>query len=177
MVLSGDYTKSSHHNGAEVLTRECQSQRRDVNGLPLDSRFICGSFCNYETHSQPAATFNAGFATFPLAATSRHRSGYARELGLWPTPSSSCPTRSHDFDHLLSELRERLQHRRDLSPANTGTGNETSDKDFSQELRLGAKIGEIANLTVGRYLDEKAVYYTLRNPLRLLPLQFIDTIR
>src|SRR6185437_10122394 len=111
-------------NGAQVLlyANNPNPNVATVNGLPFDSRFICGKFCNYDTTGQPAAPVNAGFGNDDL-----------------------------------------------------------TDKSFSQELRVGAKLGNIANVTVGGYYsDEKAVYYTLQD-LRYapIPLQFIgnDPIR
>ncbi len=179
VVLSGDYTKSKHHNGAEVLiyANNPNPNVATSNGIPLDSRFICGPFCNYETHSQPAALFNAGFATFPLAATSGID---VDTLDSWGV-AANAKFKLTDAIQLTSitsyrRFENAFSTDGDLSPANTGTGNnDLTDKNFSQELRLGAKIGDIANLTIGGYYsDEKAVYYTLQD-IRYapIPLQFI----
>jgi len=45
-----------------------------VNGLPFDSRFLCGKWCNYTTLGSEAASWVAGaippLQGFPVAATS-----------------------------------------------------------------------------------------------------------
>jgi len=184
IVISGDYTKSSHHNGAQVLlyANNPNPNVATVNGLPFDSRFICGKFCNYDTTGQPAALFNAGFAMIPLQATS------GSELDTFNSWGGSVNAKFKLSDAIqLTSITAYRQFENvfssdDLTPANTGFGNDDlTDKSFSQELRVGAKLGNIANVTVGGYYsDEKAVYYTLQD-LRYapIPLQFIgnDPIR
>ena len=53
----------------------------------------------------------------------------------------------------------------DLSPANVGFGISQLDSWFvSQELRLNARLGDLADLTVGGFIsDEKTTYYTLQD--------------
>ena len=180
VVISGDYSQSSHHNGAQVLLYGDNSSPNVAteNGLPLDSRFICGPFCNYDTTGQPAGTFAlAPGVDVPLEATSGSELDKLKSWG----GSAHAVFKFSDSIQLTSitayrEFENVFSADGDLSPANTGFGNDDlTDKNFSQELRLGAKLGDIANLTIGGYYsDEKAVYYTLQD-LRYapIPLQFI----
>ena len=176
VVLSADYTKSSHHNAGQVLLygNNTNPNVATSNGLPLDSRFISGPFCNYETTEQPAALFSG---IFPLDATSGSELDKFKSWG----GSAHATFKFSDAIQLTSitsyrRFQNSFTDDGDLSPANTGYGiNDLTDKAFSQELRLGAKLGDIANLTVGGYYsDETAVYYTLQD-LRYapIPLQFI----
>jgi iron complex outermembrane receptor protein len=81
VVLSGDYTKSSHHNGAEVLiyADNANPNVATSNGLPLDSRRQRSTRASQPSRWRPP----------------RAPSWIRSRAGAWrPMPSSSCPTRS-----------------------------------------------------------------------------------
>jgi iron complex outermembrane receptor protein len=174
-----------------------------VNGLPLDSRFICGKWCNYTTTGSPAGTFTGPLAPpggFPMPATAGSEladlEGYGFSLNVdggftdWLKLNSISAYRGWEQTFSIDG---------DLSPARTQFGNNDLTHWFwSQELRLNAEITKQLNSTVGAYYsDEKTTYYTLQDiryvaadipPLNspppfgltpLFPLQFIgnDPVR
>lgn len=199
LMISGDYIRDSRNNSAEVLLYASNTNPnvRTSNGLPLDSRFICGRFCNYATTGSTAAAFVAGAIPplngLPLAA---NRSGGKTDYEGWGV-SANADIGLSDSVQLQSITAYRafntgFSSDGDLSPANTGFGISQLDSWFvSQELRLNAKLADSADLTVGGYIsDEKTTYYTLQDiryvavptpggPLPLFPLQFIgdDPVR
>lgn len=199
VMISADYTKDRHNNGAEVLLfgSNTNPNVRTANGLPFDSRFICGKFCNYTTLGQTAASWVAGaippLQGFPVAATRGQQSSDYEgwgvsgniELGLSDSLQLTSISAYREWDSSFSIDG-------DLSPANVGFGNnDLSHWFWSQELRLNAKISDQFNITLGGYYsDEKTTYYTLQDiryvavstpggPLPLFPLQFIgnDPVR
>lgn len=195
VIISGDYTHSSHHNSAQVLlyANNTNPNVTTINGLPYDSRFICGRRCNYDTTGQNAASFVAGLIPplngLPMLATSGSEDSVLDSWGVAGTVSYNF-TDAVRLTSITSyrEFENKFSVDGDLSPANVGFGNnDVTDWTFSQELRLNAAIGDLANVTVGGYYsDEKAVYYTLQDiryvaagPLPIFPLQFIgnDPIR
>ncbi|MEO7384732.1 MAG: TonB-dependent receptor, partial [Novosphingobium sp.] len=195
VTVSGDYTKDQHHNAAQVLlyANNTNPNVTTANGLPYDSRFICGPLCNYDTTGQNAARFVAGLIPplngMPMLATSGSELSIFKGWGV-----------SGKIDYKLAEkvkLTSITSYRDwensfsvdgDLSPANVGFGNnDVTDWFFSEELRLNAQLSDQINATIGGFIsDEKAVYYTLQDiryvaagPLPIFPLQFIgnDPIR
>lgn len=199
IMVSGDYIRDSRNNSAEVLVYADNANPNVVtsNGTPFDSRFICGRFCNYATTGSTAANFVAGAIPplngLPLAANSSNgRTDYEG----WGAAANADFALSDDVQ-LQSITAYRafdtsFSNDADLSPANVGFGISQLDSwFFSQELRLNAKLGSFADLTLGGYIsDEKTTYYTLQDiryvavalptgPLPLFPLQFIgnDPVR
>jgi iron complex outermembrane recepter protein len=200
VMISGDYTKDKHNNGAEVLLfgSNANPNVQTVNGLPFDSRFICGKWCNYTSLGQEAGAFTAGLIPplqgFPMAGTRGSQiSNYQGwgltanvDIGLSDTINLSSISAYREWDQQYSIDS-------DLSPARVGFGNnELTHWFWSQELRLNAKLGDKANITVGGYIsDEKTKYYTLQDIryvaanipnvglLPIFPLQFIgdDPVR
>jgi iron complex outermembrane recepter protein len=199
IMLSTDYSHDSHHNGAEVLLygNNPNPNVATVNGLPLDSRFICGKWCNYTTTGSPAGAFVAGAIPplngFPLPATAGSELSNLEGYGFALNVDGSLTDRLK----LTSITAYRSWEQTfsidgDLSPARTQFGNNDLTHWFwSQELRLNAEITKQINSTLGAYYsDEKTTYYTLQDiryvavptpggPLPLFPLQFIgnDPVR
>jgi len=205
IMLSTDYSHDSHNNGAEVLlyANNLNPNVQTVNGLPLDSRFICGKWCNYTTTGSPAGTFTGPLTPpggFPMAGTAGSQlsslEGYGFALNVdggltdWLKLNSITAYRAWEQTFSIDG---------DLSPARDQFGNNDLTHWFwSQELRLNAEITKHINSTVGAYYsDEKTTYYTLQDiryvaanipPLNLpppfaltplFPLQFIgnDPVR
>lgn len=199
VMVSGDYIRDSRFNSAEVLLygENSNPNVQTSNGVPYDSRFICGTFCNYATTGSTAGAFVAGaippLQGLPLPAV--NSDGRTEYTG-WGVAANADFKLSDDIQ-LQSITAYRafdtsFSSDTDLSPANVGFGISELDSWFvSQELRLNAKLGTIADLTVGGYIsDEKTTYYTLQDiryvaialptgPLPLFPLQFIgnDPVR
>src|SRR5205085_784595 len=68
-LLSADYIRDRHNNGAEILLygNNPNPNAATVNGLPFDSRFLCGRWCNYTTVGAEAGTFAGGAVFLPPA--------------------------------------------------------------------------------------------------------------
>lgn len=195
VMLSGDYISDKHHNGAEVLlyANNTNPNVQTTNGMPFDSRFICGRFCNYTTTGQEAGSFVAGAIPplngLPLAETRGSELSTYEGWGV----SGNVEYGFTDAIRLTSitayrEWESTFSIDGDLSPARTQFGNnELTHWFFSQEVRLNAEINDMISSTVGGYYsDEKTTYYTLQDiryvaagPLPLFPLQFIanDPVR
>jgi iron complex outermembrane receptor protein len=194
MMWSIDYVRDRHTNGAEVLL---YANNPNVNvvaptttgpGLPLDSRFICGQWCNYGVMGQAAGTFASIIPPvngMPVAATSgspiSNYQGWGTSLnidvGLTDKVKLTSITAWRKWD---SEFTVDT----DLAPTQVGIGvNALNSWFWSQELRLNAAFTDHLSGTVGGYYsDEQTTYYSLQdiryvaiNPeLPLFPLQFIQ---
>jgi iron complex outermembrane receptor protein len=199
VMVSADYISDKHHNGAEVLLSGSNTNPNVAtpNGIPLDSRFICGQFCNYAATGHPAASWVAGaipaLAGFPVAATTGSELSTYEGWGV----SGNIDFKVTDDIKLtsISAYREWISTFTvdgDLAPTSSQLSNNQLDHWFvSQELRLNARLSSNLDLTVGGYYsDEKTTYYTLQDiryvavatpggPLPLFPLQFIgnDPVR
>jgi iron complex outermembrane recepter protein len=170
--ISGDYNKDSRNSGAEVLLygSNANPNTPTVNGIPFDSRFICGKFCNYTTFAQEADTFKAGFLPFldglPVGAVKGQQKN---EYDGWGV-SGNIDFNVSDKIKLQSITAYRAWNNTftidgDLSPARTQLGNNGLTHWFwSQEFRVNAEISDQLQATVGAYYsDEKTTYYTLQD--------------
>jgi iron complex outermembrane receptor protein len=170
--ISGDYNKDSRNSAPEVLlyASNANPNTQTVNGLPLDSRFICGSFCNYTTFSQAGGPFVAGLIPplngLPLATVNGQQKNEYEGWGV----SGNIDFALTDHIKLQSITAYRTWENSftidgDLSPARTQIGNNDLTHWFwSQEFRINAKISDQLQATLGGYYsDEKTTYYTLQD--------------
>src|SRR5690606_6649874 len=71
--IIGDYSTSDNNNAAGILVfgdMASPNIRGNADAVPLDSRFICGRYCNYASYYSPADTFNgSGLTDYPLVET------------------------------------------------------------------------------------------------------------
>jgi len=171
-LLSADYIHDAHNNGAEVLLygNNDNPNTNTPNGLPLDSRFICGKWCNYTTLGNAAGNFVAGLIPplngLPMAATSGQQLNifdaydFALNLnfGFSDAVKLTSITGYHNWTNSFSIDG-------DLSPAQTQFGNNILDHWFwSEELRLNVDFAKNVRGTLGAYYsDEKTTYYTLQD--------------
>ena len=171
-LLSADYIHDAHNNGAEVLLygQNANPNVNTPNGLPFDSRFLCGKWCNYTTLGNGAGSYTAGLIPplqgFPLPATSGQQLNvfdaydFALNLniGITDAVKLNSITGYHNWNNSFSIDG-------DLSPAQTQFGNNILDHWFwSQELRLNVDFSKSVRGTVGGYYsDEKTTYYTLQD--------------
>jgi len=171
-LFSADYIHDAHNNGAEVLLygNNINPNVDTPNGLPFDSRFQCGKWCNYTTLGNAAGTFKAGLLPFfggiPFAATSGQQlnvfDGYDFALnlniGITDAVKLSSITGYHNWTNSFSIDQ-------DLSPAQIQFGNNILDHWFwSEELRLNIDFSKAVRATLGGYYsDEKTTYYTLQD--------------
>ena len=188
ITVSGDYTHDEHTIAGEVLL-EAGLASPNINpapGVPYDRRFVCGRFCNYMTTGQPAGVWVPpipvdpfGAAGTPLAQTSGSDRSVYDGWGF----AGNIHYQLNDMLALDSitgyrEFQAKFDSDDDLSPANIGFGqNDLSNWNFSQELRLGAKIGDAINLTVGGYYFKQSTTYDSYQDIRYVPvypLQFVQ---
>ena len=171
ITLSGDYMRSSHHDGAQVLLYANNNNPNvALNGVPYDSRFICGRLCNYDTFNTPAAPFQAGLVPplqgFPFQAvqgtdlTTLTNWGVSGNIKYNITDNVKLTSISsyRAFENVFSSNNA-------VAPSPVGFGNDDlTDWAWSQELRVNAELAKNINATLGGYIsDEKAVYYTLQD--------------
>jgi iron complex outermembrane receptor protein len=171
-LFSADYIHDAHNNGAEILVygNNANPNAATPNGLPLDSRFLCGKWCNYTTLGNAAGSFQAGLIPplngLPMPATSGQQLNtfdaydfsLNLDIGITDGVKLNSITGYHNWTNQFSIDG-------DLSPAQTQFGNNTLDHWFwSQELRLNVDFGKSVHGTLGGYYsDEKTTYYTLQD--------------
>jgi iron complex outermembrane receptor protein len=177
-VLSADYIHDTANNAAEVLVYGSNNFNPNVfapGGLPLDSRFMCGKWCNYATLGQTAAPYYGGLIPpilppgtngYPMAATSGPQQNTLNSydfalninIGISDAVRLVSITGYHNFDNVYAADG-------DLSPAQTQYGsNDVYGWFWSQELRLNMDFGKSVHATVGGYYsDEKSQYYSLQD--------------
>lgn len=182
LMISADYIHDDRTVPGEIL-RSATPPPNSLNimpipGVPYDSRFLCGRFCNYGAWAQPAATWLGPAAPgFPLVATANNdRSLYEA----WSVAGNMVIGLSDSLNLTsITAYREwttEFNADDDLSPANIGFGQNRLDNwFFSQELRLNGEIGDTLEFTLGGfYSDERTTYFTYQD-IRYapIPLQFI----
>ena len=185
-MISADYVNDSRTQPPEVLL---YANLNNVNtnpapGIPYDSRFICGRFCNYAVNGHPGGVWGGPVAPgFPLVATTGENRTTYEAYGV----AANVDVSLSDAVKLTSitayrSWKSSFNTDDDLSPANIGFGqNKLNHWFWSQELRLNAKLADFADLTVGGfYSDEKTTYFTYQDiRYAVIPLQFIgnDPVR
>ncbi len=167
--LAADYTDDDHSNPAEVLT------------VSRNANFLCGKYCTYASYTNPAV--GTALGTNPSQAarqvnTDNHqvfRGGGVSLNAVFGLTDSLKLTSITAYRQYLSTFGTDD----DFTPTLTGGAggnNKLNHNFFSQELRLNAKLGELAELTVGGYYSkQKTTYYTLQDIRYIIPgtaLQF-----
>jgi len=187
-TLIGDFTDDDRTGAGQVLN----ATRRNANpniltpgGLPLDDRFICGKFCNFQVDGSayggafvpviPGDPFGAG-GTIMQETSGSNRTKY-RGWGVsgqanWDIAEQlqlTSITGYREFDTYFAADG-------DISPARTGYGiNNLSNWSFSQELRLNIEATDTLFFTLGGYYFEQSSVYDSTQDLRYVapyPLQF-----
>ena len=161
--LIGDYTHEDHTVAGSVLTYANYTGTGDIDpfgtGGTVDSRFLCGKYCNY-------ATFYSGADGTRAAQIANGRTKFEG----WGT-SGTIDYKLNDTMSIKSVTAYRQYHSLftnddDLTPLahSFGSGN-LKFHQFSEELRLnGSFADEMFEYTVGGYyLDEKSVYATFQD--------------
>jgi len=187
-TLIGDFTDDSHTGSGQVIVATQTNNNPNVRtpgGLPVDDRFICGPFCNFQVDGQPYGgpfvptipgdPTGAG-GTILQATEGSNRTSY-RGWGV----SGQGNLDLNDRMQLTSitgyrEFNSQFDNDGDLSPARTGFGiNDLENWSFSQELRLNIEATDTLFLTLGGYYFEQASVYDSIQDLRYVapyPLQF-----
>ncbi|MBL8552492.1 MAG: TonB-dependent receptor [Hyphomonadaceae bacterium] len=180
LTLSADYTRDKRTAPGEVLLAANfnNPETNPAPGVPFDSRFICGEFCNFAAFAQAGGAWQGfPFTGYPLnatAATDEHvfeGGGASAHLIVDITDTLTLTSISayRDYESTFSADD-------DLSPANLGFGQNRLDHTFwSQEIRLNGEVGDRIDYTLGGYYsDQKTTYFTYQD-IRYagIPLQFI----
>ena len=180
-TLIGDYTDDDRTGAGQVLNSTWRKSSPNVlspGGLPIDDRFICGPFCNFQVDGSAAGVFTfPNTSTLPLAAvTGSNRTTY-RGWGV----SGQANWNLTDRLQLTSitgyrEFDTYFAADGDISPGRAGYGiNDLSNWSFSQELRLNIEATDTVFLTLGGYYFEQSSVYDSTQDLRYIPpypLQF-----
>ena len=180
--LTGDYVHDEHTIAGDVLLSVPTNNNPNTNpapGVPYDSRFICGPYCNFASTGQPAALFNdflgvniPGAANAPLVQTQgSNQSVYdgwgvslRGEFNLTDNLTLTSISGYRKFEALFDGDD-------DVSPANLGYGqNDLTNWSFSQELRLGAKLGETLFATLGGFYFKQDSTYDSFQDIRYIPV-------
>ena len=189
--LTGEYIHDKHSAAGEVLaaTSPISGPNTNINGVPYDNRFICGKFCNFSSYSSPAINF-VGIEVAP---------------GVRLTPPGGQPilatqnnnTSTYDGYNLAANVHVDLSDTfaidnilayqnwdttfgvdDDLSPIPLSGGyNSLTHWNWSEELRLSAKLADTATLVLGGYYFKQQTNYYSYQDLRYVPvypLQFIQ---
>lgn len=171
--LAADYTSDDRNTPAAVLLYGNYTGAGFINpyggNIPLDSRFICGRFCNYAGFRSDALPGNLG----PLSPN-----GYPQTVS-----EDRSTLKSYGFSGTVDiQLSDRLSLKSitayrnydaffgnddDLTPLAHSLGRSNiSFHSFSQELRLNGSAGDndFLEYTLGGfYQDQKSVYLTFQD--------------
>ena len=159
--IIGDFTSDTSQNPATTLLYANNANPFvAVNGVPYDSRFIPSDpYVSYANYFMPGKT------AIPFSADPFFTDGGSRYSG-WGV-SGQIDWKLADNLSLRSVTAQRAytsdwSEDNDVSPLALGLGSEhLSHRQFSQELRLNANVGEVLDLTVGGfYFRQNTIYAT-----------------
>ena len=170
--IAGDYTRDNHNAPAGVLTFADYRGAGFINpyggNIPLDSRFICGDFCNYASYSSPAQAGPLG----PLSPNGYQASSSEGRVDLESYGFSGTVDLQLGENASLTSITAYRQYEAffgnddDLSPLAHSLGRSNVDFwSFSQELRLsGTAANNLIEYTVGGfYQKQESVYLTFQD--------------
>ncbi|MBO9575077.1 MAG: TonB-dependent receptor [Sphingobium sp.] len=194
--LSAEYIHDSHTAAGEVLaaTDLINNPNTNIGGVPYDNRFICGRFCNFSSYSSPAITYQ-GVAVppggQPLLATNNSDQSVYDGYNL----AANVHIGLNDMfsvDNILAYQNwvSSFGVDDDLSPIPLSGGyNHLTHWNWSEELRLNAKLAENIHAVLGGYyFKQETDYYSYQDlryintsngtyaqpGLGVFPLQFIQ---
>ncbi|MEO6041259.1 MAG: TonB-dependent receptor [Croceibacterium sp.] len=197
--ISGEYIHDKHSAAGEVLaaTNVITSPNTNIGGVPYDNRFICGQFCNFSTYSSPAIKFVglltpgglSGVPGQPLLATNNSNQSIYDGYNLAANAHFALND-MFSIDNILAYQNwvATFGVDDDLSPiALSGGYNHLTHYNWSEELRLNAKIADTITAVVGGYYFKQQTNYFAYEDLRYInatipglgtvgvfPLQFIQ---
>lgn len=193
VMVSGDYVKDTSNNGPDVLLylNNPNPNVRTEGGLPADSRFLCGRFCNYATYGHSPGIFIGSPARpdangVPLADTrglddQQEYEGWGVSANIEVKPVDRVAITSITA---YREFRNYFVNDAELAPGRLNFGVNDVDSDFfSQELRVNIDAADWLALTLGGYYSEESTAYdtlqdirtTSAGPNPLNPLQFLGS--
>ncbi len=175
ILFSADYNRENRHNGGQVLLYADNTQVNTLtsDGQPLDSRFVCGDYCNYYTNGHPAGTWSSpdpDFDGVPMESNigplKSFFEGYGFSVnagvGLTDTISLTSITAYRTFDSTYSSDG-------DLAPTSTEYGFDVLDHEFwSQELRFNWNVSDRLLAVFGAYYSDEETNYYAKQDLRTI---------
>jgi iron complex outermembrane receptor protein len=206
--VTGEYIHDKHSAAGEVLAATNLIDNPNTNigtnppqyaggfpGVPYDNRFICGKFCNFSSYSSPAINY-IGLLTpgglagpgQPLQATQNSNESVYNAYNLAANAHFALND-MFSIDNILAYQHWNTQFGvdDDLSPIPLSGGfNSLKHWNWSEELRLNAKLASNVNAVIGGYYFKQETDYFSYQDLRyinaapglgLFPLQFIQPDR
>ncbi len=206
--LTAEYIHDKHSAAGEVLAATNVIDNPNTNigsnppqyaggfpGVPYDNRFICGKFCNFSSYSSPAINY-IGLLTpgglagpgQPLLATQNSNTSIYNGYNLAANAHFELSD-VFSIDNILAyqNWKAKFGVDDDLSPIPLSGGfNSLTHWNWSEELRLNARISDTINAVLGGYWFEQETDYFSYQDLRyinaapglgLFPLQFIQPDR
>ncbi|MBO9580570.1 MAG: TonB-dependent receptor [Sphingobium sp.] len=197
--VSAEYIHDSHTAAGEVLaaTNLINNGNTNIGGVPYDNRMICGRFCNFSSYSSPAIVYQ-GVAVppggQPLLATSNSDQSIYDGYNLAANAHFALND-MFSIDNILAYQNwvSSFGVDDDLSPiALSGGYNHLTHWNWSEELRLNAKLAPNVNAVIGGYyFKQETDYYSYQDlryintsagtyaapGLGVFPLQFIQPDR
>ncbi len=162
--LAADYTNEDRTPAGEALVYANNAApwiRGNSPAVPLDSRFLCGRFCNFSTYFQPGGPFSGPIATgFPQAPYQYEPKAQFESWGV----SGNIRWKLNDSANLTSitayrEITSFFTSDTDLTPLSVSAAAQSINGwSFSQELRLNGVFGphDLVEYTLGGfYLDQR----------------------
>lgn len=186
LMISADYNKEVRNQGAEVLLYADNTFNVNVEaapGVPYDSRFVCGPFCNFANYYGPPGVWSGIFAGFPVEEIKLDPKTRFEGWGVSGNLTVDLTDRvSVNSITGYREWETQFAVDNDLSPSPLGQGaNDLDHWFFSQELRLNAQLADWFDITLGGYYsDERTTYFTIQDIryivtptlIPIFPLQF-----
>ncbi|MCP5396056.1 MAG: TonB-dependent receptor [Sphingomonadaceae bacterium] len=189
IMLTADWSNHDTFQLGDVLLYANNSNPNILTegGLPLDSRFICGPYCNYARFGYSADNFVAGIIPglngLPLnESIIDNRSTYEAwgvslnaDIELSDRLSLASITGFRHFDSVFSSDA-------DAAPTRVNATIVGLDSDFfSQEIRLNYEASDWLDLTIGGYYSDEHtlqdtltdIRYVAAGGLPIFPLQFL----
>ncbi|WP_207764879.1 TonB-dependent receptor [Hyphococcus luteus] len=177
VTLSGDWTLDKRNAAGEVVLVTAPTGNPAFTDysptIPYDDRFICGSYCNYATYSQPAVPpFAEAFSVQNKTRFEGYGGSLNVDFDLTDNLNVTSITAYREYDTYFADDS-------DLSPANAASGESMLIHDFfSQEVRLNGELGEDVVFTLGGYYSDQTTVYPTKQDLRYVPpvgLQFMSS--
>ena len=173
--LIADYTEDDTNQSGNVLLFASDSNPNGLteNGVPLDSRFICGPYCNYAGYGNSQASLISilpGLTGFPLAASTTENTSFFKgwgvslnaEFGLTDSLNLTSISAYRGFD-------SRFDTDGDLAPTRLSNTFISYETEFlSQEVRLNAEVSDAVEFTAGGYYSHEDTYMGSRLDLRYI---------
>jgi len=157
-IVTGDYTYENRTNAASIVTVDDTSK---TNGID----FRCGKFCTYADWYVPAGGQVASSYYMPNSTKFK---GWGVSSDLTVSLNDSLELKSITA---YRKYREIFGTDDDFTPDPNIVGagyNDLRFHFFSQELRLNAKLGDLADLTVGGYYNDQQTVYFTRQDIRYI---------